>query len=116
MRDMILTLSTLLRGSSREKLRWIFCRLYDLNGNGFITKRELFDIISAVHDLVGVSKQGEDRKTRDHVDKIFSKFDVNRDGIVTIEEFLESCLKKAPVDSPNLPPLLMLITIPFIPQ
>ncbi|CAL8077669.1 unnamed protein product [Orchesella dallaii] len=92
-KDMILTLSTLLRGSSREKLRWIFCRLYDLNGNGFITKRELFDIISAVHDLVGVSKQGEDRKTRDHVDKIFSKFDVNRDGIVTIEEFLESCLK-----------------------
>lgn len=37
--------------------------------------------------------QAEDRKTRDHVDKIFSKFDVNRDGIVTIEEFLESCLK-----------------------
>jgi len=54
---MIVTLSTLLRGSNREKLRWIFSRLYDFNGNGFITKRELFDIVSAVHDLVGVSKQ-----------------------------------------------------------
>ena len=54
---MILTLSTLLRGSNREKLKWIFSRLYDLNGNGFITKREFFDIISAIHDLVGVSKQ-----------------------------------------------------------
>ena len=37
--------------------------------------------------------QAEDRKTRDHVDRIFSKFDANRDGIVTIEEFLDSCLK-----------------------
>ncbi|CAG7828636.1 unnamed protein product [Allacma fusca] len=92
-KDMILTLSTLLRGSNREKLKWIFSRLYDLNGNGFITKRELCDIITAIHDLVGVSKQAEDRKTRDHVDRIFSKFDANRDGIVTIEEFLESCLK-----------------------
>lgn len=54
---MVLTLSTLLRGSNREKLKWIFSRLYDLNGNGFITKREFYDIISAIHDLVGVSKQ-----------------------------------------------------------
>lgn len=54
---MILTLSTLLRGSSREKLRWIFCRLYDSNGNGFITKREFFEIIAAIHDLVGTAKQ-----------------------------------------------------------
>jgi len=57
LQDMILTLSILLRGSNREKLKWIFSRLYDLNGNGYITKLEFFNIISAIHDLVGVSKQ-----------------------------------------------------------
>jgi len=37
--------------------------------------------------------QPDDRKAREHVDRIFAKFDTNEDGIVTIEEFLDFCLK-----------------------
>lgn len=35
----------------------------------------------------------EDRKTREHVDTVFRKLDINQDGVITLEEFIESCLK-----------------------
>lgn len=35
----------------------------------------------------------EDRKTREHVDIVFRKLDINQDGVITLEEFIESCLK-----------------------
>ena len=50
---MLVSLSTLLRGSTYERLRWTFT-LYDLNGDGFITRREVLDVVLAVHDLMGL--------------------------------------------------------------
>uniref|UniRef100_A0A1B0DME8 Uncharacterized protein n=2 Tax=Phlebotominae TaxID=7198 RepID=A0A1B0DME8_PHLPP len=35
----------------------------------------------------------DDRKARDQVDRVFRKLDLNQDGVITIEEFLEACLK-----------------------
>ncbi len=45
-------LSILSRGTMDEKLRWIF-NLYDLNGDGKITKEELSLVVSSVYDLMG---------------------------------------------------------------
>ena|SRR6218665_389496 len=45
-------MSMLVRGSFEEKLRWTFS-LYDLNGDGFVTRDELQDIVAAVHSMVG---------------------------------------------------------------
>jgi len=50
---MLVSLSTLLRGSTYEKLRWTFT-LYDLNGDGFITRTEVLNVLVAVHELMGV--------------------------------------------------------------
>lgn len=47
-----MTLSTLLRGSIYEKLRWTF-KLYDINGDGCITRAELAEIVVAIHELMG---------------------------------------------------------------
>lgn len=70
-RDLLVTLSTLLRGSVYERLRWTF-KLYDLNGDGCISRSELAEVISAVHELMGrkPQQQDDDRKTRDQVSKI----------------------------------------------
>jgi len=54
--DMLMTLSTLLRGSIYEKLRWTF-KLYDLNGDGCITRSELSQIVLAIHELMGKRPQ-----------------------------------------------------------
>jgi len=49
---MLVSLSTLLRGTTYEKLRWTFT-LYDLNGDGFITRTEVLNVLVAVHELMG---------------------------------------------------------------
>ncbi|CAH0385528.1 unnamed protein product [Bemisia tabaci] len=92
-KDLLLTLSTLLRGSTYEKLRWAF-KLYDINGDGCITRSELGEIVVAIHELMGKKHQHDvDRKARTHVDTVFRKLDINQDGVITLEEFIESCLK-----------------------
>lgn len=92
--DLLVTLSTLLRGSVYERLRWTF-KMYDINGDGCISRNELSEIVQAIHELMGrrPNQQEDDRKARDQVDRVFRKFDLNQDGVITIEEFLETCLK-----------------------
>ncbi|CAG0912280.1 unnamed protein product [Notodromas monacha] len=51
-RDLMLTLSTLLRGTPQEKLHWAF-NLYDLNGDGAISRPEMTAILASVYDLLG---------------------------------------------------------------
>ncbi|GFR00391.1 kv channel-interacting protein 4 [Trichonephila clavata] len=82
------------RGSIQEKLQWAF-KLYDLNGDGRITKKELTDIVCSVYALMGRRSfsGAEEKALRDHVDKTFMKMDINKDGVVTMEEFMEICSK-----------------------
>ena len=48
-----MSLSTLLRGTTYEKLKWTFT-LYDLNKDGYITKQEVLNVMVAVHELMGL--------------------------------------------------------------
>jgi len=52
-KDMLISLSTLLHGSLYQKLSWTF-RLYDLNGDGSITKSEMANVVVAVYELLGI--------------------------------------------------------------
>ena len=65
-------LSVLARGTLVEKLQWAFS-LYDINGDGIITKDEMLDIISAIYDMMGrFSEPAIDEHTaKDHVDRVF---------------------------------------------
>ena len=51
--DMLVSLSTLLHGTLYEKLNWTF-RVYDLNGDGEITKTEMGNVVVAVSELMGI--------------------------------------------------------------
>ncbi|XP_036913646.1 Kv channel-interacting protein 1 isoform X1 [Sturnira hondurensis] len=90
--DFVTALSILLRGTVHEKLRWTF-NLYDINKDGYINREEMMDIVKAIYDMMGkytypVLKEDTPRQ---HVDVFFQKMDKNKDGIVTLDEFLESC-------------------------
>ena len=50
---MLVSLSTLLHGTLHEKLFWTF-RMYDLNGDGLITKNEMGNVVVAVYELMGI--------------------------------------------------------------
>ena len=59
---MLESLSTLLHGTLHEKLIWTF-RVYDLNGDGVITKNEMGNVVVAVYELMGIILQPPVRKT-----------------------------------------------------
>lgn len=56
---------------------------------------ELSEIVHSVHELMGrrPNQTDDDRKAREQVERVFRKFDLNQDDVITIEEFLETCLK-----------------------
>uniref|UniRef100_A0A8C7XVY3 EF-hand domain-containing protein n=1 Tax=Oryzias sinensis TaxID=183150 RepID=A0A8C7XVY3_9TELE len=90
--DFVTALSILLRGSVTEKLQWTF-NLYDINRDGYINKEEMMDIVRAIYDMMGkftypVLKTDAPKQ---HVDAFFQKMDKNRDGVVTLDEFILSC-------------------------
>ncbi|PBC34907.1 Kv channel-interacting protein [Apis cerana cerana] len=62
--EFLTILSKVSRGSVEEKLQWIF-GLYDLDGDGLISKEEMLDVL----------------------------MDANKDGVVTIEELVQWCSK-----------------------
>ncbi|XP_056258859.1 calsenilin-like isoform X1 [Seriola aureovittata] len=92
--DFVLGLSVLLRGSVTEKLRWAF-NLYDINKDGYITKEEMLAIMTSIYDMMGryTSPSVREESPFEHVEKFFQKMDRNRDGVVTIDEFIETCQK-----------------------
>lgn len=65
-------LSILSRGSVEEKLRWTFS-LYDINGDGYITRDEMTDIVTAIYELMGrmPDEYGEEEKIKVRVETIF---------------------------------------------
>ncbi|KAB0368153.1 hypothetical protein FD755_019919 [Muntiacus reevesi] len=94
MNDFIKGLSILLRGTVQEKLNWAF-NLYDINKDGYITKEEMLDIMKAIYDMMGKCTYPvlKEDAPRQHVETFFQKMDKNKDGVVTIDEFIESCQK-----------------------
>ncbi|KFO79462.1 Calsenilin, partial [Cuculus canorus] len=90
--DFAVGLSVLLRGTVRQKLTWAF-NLYDVNKDGRITKTEMLEIMKAIYDMLGRSTSPPPRENAaaEHVEVFFQKMDRNGDGVVTFEEFLETC-------------------------
>jgi len=82
-----------------QKLKWAFS-IYDVNGDGNITKQEMFRIVDALYKTMG-DNPGEndgipswDELTpEERTLKVFRSFDTNRDGVLSLSEFIEGAKK-----------------------
>ncbi|XP_061218565.1 guanylyl cyclase-activating protein 1-like isoform X1 [Neopsephotus bourkii] len=87
--EYVAALSLVLRGKMEQKLRWYF-KLYDVDGNGCIDRHELLNIIKAIRAI-----NGGDHETsaEEFTNRVFNKIDVNGDGELSLEEFVEGARK-----------------------
>ncbi|KFU92464.1 Calsenilin, partial [Chaetura pelagica] len=92
--DFALGLSVLLKGTVQQKLKWVF-DLYDINKDGYISKEEMLEIMRSIYEMMGHCTQPppQDNTPAQHVEIFFQKMDRDGDGVVTFQEFLETCLK-----------------------
>ncbi|XP_004462886.1 guanylyl cyclase-activating protein 1 [Dasypus novemcinctus] len=88
--EYVAALSLVLKGKVEQKLRWYF-KLYDVDGNGCIDRDELLTIIRAIRAINPCSDSA--MSAEEFTESVFSKIDVNGDGELSLEEFMEGVQK-----------------------
>ncbi|XP_051235459.1 guanylyl cyclase-activating protein 2-like [Dicentrarchus labrax] len=90
--EYVAALNLVLRGKLEDKLRWSF-KVFDSDDNGCLDRHELWKIVKIIYKIKKgcVSDEtGTGNLTAEQVcDRIFQEVDVNSDGQITLEEFVQ---------------------------
>ena len=88
-REFMISLSITSRGTLEQKLEWAF-KVYDINGDGFITQKEMVEVLWATDKVMNSQNLEEDQaRSWTRVDEIFKHLDTNGDGKLSMTEFVE---------------------------
>ena len=104
--EFLLAINVTLSGTLQEKLKYAF-KLYDVDGNGLIDQGEMNRIVLAIYELIGENDDMTPKDTpEDRTRLIFSQMDLNGDGYLTQDEFVQGCEKDNELSSLLAPHLL----------
>eukprot|EP01104_Vermistella_antarctica_P020243 TRINITY_DN8589_c0_g1_i1.p1 TRINITY_DN8589_c0_g1~~TRINITY_DN8589_c0_g1_i1.p1 ORF type:complete len:188 (+),score=69.46 TRINITY_DN8589_c0_g1_i1:150-713(+) len=97
--EFVCALSTITRGTAEEKLAFSFS-MYDIDGDGFISRAEMLKVMESFYKLVGplVTFSGKKYESPDQmVDEFFEVMDTDSDGKVSLEEYKEGAKNNADI-------------------
>ncbi|KAI0989843.1 hypothetical protein GJ496_002156 [Pomphorhynchus laevis] len=89
--EFLVALSITSNGHTEDKLKLAF-DIYDINKNGFVDKKEMSKILTAIYDLMGVEDRSGTNDPKKRVDLVMNSLDKNHDQKISREEFVQSCL------------------------
>ncbi|CAF1299125.1 unnamed protein product [Adineta ricciae] len=91
--EFLLAIDLFENGSLYEKLYFAF-HLYDLDGNGILTRTEIVRLIKMILSVRGETTNEQTKQTiLAHLNAFLKHFDVNTDEKISLEEFCTICEK-----------------------
>lgn len=78
------------KGKLEEKLEWVFT-MYDLDGDGYIGRDDLLEILRSIYQMVGASMvdvPADESTPEARSAKMFALMDANKDDKLSLEEFV----------------------------
>ena len=89
--EYICAIATSTNGTLEEKLRWVF-KMYDLDGDGYIGRDDLLEIVKSIYQMVGSSTlsnfPADETTPEDRTSKVFALMDTNKDDKISLDEFI----------------------------
>lgn len=94
-REFVCGFSIVLRGRMEDKLKFSF-QMYDINGNGFISREEMSEVLAAMYKVESSLSNVLDREDpEERTDSIFNQMDLDCDDKLSLDEFIKG-VKKDP--------------------
>lgn len=84
------------KGKLDERLTWTF-KLYDLDNNGQIDKKELKKMFEMLFTMLNVDKKDDRYNVDKRVDEVLKKFDSSGDKKLSLEEFVQGVKNDEPL-------------------
>ncbi|XP_076128468.1 guanylate cyclase activator 1g [Alosa pseudoharengus] len=87
--EFVAAVNLVLRGKLEDRLKWSF-KVYDRDENGKLDRSEVKHIIKIIYKL---RENNADMTPNEVCDRIFELVDSNKDGQITLAEFMEGAQK-----------------------
>ena len=55
----------------------------------------MLDVVTSIYDMMGrcATPSIDEYTAKDHVEMVFQRMDANKDGVISVEEFMDTCRK-----------------------
>jgi Ca2+-binding EF-hand superfamily protein len=93
--EFLTAIAVTVNGSTKEKLTCAF-KIYDLNSDGELDRRELKKILGHIYDMLGEENHKSRRSSKitdKQIELIFDKFNLKKNEKLTLDNFIEGCLR-----------------------